>query len=69
MQRRKIKLEVVFFFFLNNQGCEYMQPLMRTHLIQTSPFSRPVRGASGEVEGGGEEEVEEEERWGQEALF
>lgn len=49
---------------------DYMRLVMRTHLIQTSPSSRPVRDASGEEEGGGgEEEVEEEERWGQEALF
>lgn len=40
-----------------------------THLIQTSPFSRPVKDVLQEVVGGGEEEVEEEEHWGQEALF
>lgn len=37
-------------------------------LIQTSPFSHPLRDALVEAEGGGEEEVEEEERWGQEVL-
>lgn len=46
-----------------------MQSVMRTHLIQTFPFSRPVRDVSQEAEGEGEEGVEEEERWGQEALF
>lgn len=47
-----------------------MRPVMRTHRIQTSLFSRPVRDASVEQVGdAGEEEVEEEERWGQEALF
>lgn len=47
-----------------------MWSVMRTHLIQTSPFFLPVRDASGvEVGGGGEEEVEEEERWDQEAPF
>lgn len=46
-----------------------MQSVMRTHLIQTSPSSHPVRDASEEVEGEGEEEVEGEERWDPEALF
>lgn len=46
-----------------------MQSVPTTHLIQTSPFSRPLRDVSEEAEGGGEEEVEEEERWDQEALF
>lgn len=46
-----------------------MQSVLTTHLIQTSPFSRPQRDVSEEAEGGGEEEVEEEERWDQEALF
>lgn len=47
-----------------------MWSVMKTHLIQTSPFFLPVRDASGvEVGGGGEEEVEEEERWDQEAPF
>lgn len=48
-----------------------MRPVLRTHLIPTYPFSLPVRDASGEevVGGEGEEEVEEEERLGHEALF
>lgn len=40
-----------------------------THLIQTSPFSHLLKDVSQEVVGGGEEEVEEEEHWGQVALF
>lgn len=59
----------ISLFFQNNGGSDYMQSVLTTHLIQTSPFSRPQRDVSEEAEGGGEEEVEEEERWDQEALF
>lgn len=68
-----MKSQVIFF--QNNprqtlQGGDYMRSVMRTHRIQTSPFSLPVRDASREeAVGEGEEEVEEEECWGQEALF
>lgn len=51
------------------RGSEYMLTVTVTHLIQTSPFSRPMNYVLEEVVGGGEEEVEEEEHWGQEALF
>lgn len=67
--REEAPNEITGYFFQNNQGGGYMQSVMRTHLIQTSPSSRPARGASGEAEGEGEEEVEEEERWGPEPLF
>ncbi len=40
-----------------------------TTCILTSPSFRPVRDALEEVEGEGEKEVEEEGRWGLEALF
>lgn len=60
-----------FIFFQRDRVSDFMQlcPNKRTAtLIQTSPFSRPPRDALEEAEGGGEEEVVEEERWGQEVL-
>lgn len=45
-----------------------MRPVVISHLILTSPFSRPGRDSSAEeVGGGGEKEAEEEERLGQES--
>lgn len=69
MQRRELQIKLQGLLFQMNQGSDYMQSVTRTHLIQTSPFSHPVRDASEKAGGEGEEEVEEEERWGQEALF
>lgn len=78
MQREVSKLHNRLFFSkiilpdTFEAGIADMQSEVRTHLSQTflSPFSHPVSGALGEeAEGEGEEGAEEEERWGQEALF
>lgn len=49
------------WLFQNNQGSDGMQSVLKTHPIQTSPFSHQQTDVLEEAEGGGEEGVEEEE--------